>query len=316
MKRYIYLCLATLAVSAAIVLSGYMVRGSAVEAEIWVLQPQDMENTVTSSGKLQYRSGSSVKNEELGIIKEMLVNDGDSVSKGDVLFSYYAAEFASQYAEAGSLLNNLSVKEQVLEEAKKYCTVKEVTAPSAGRITGISCHTDDIVPKGTEVVHLADTDELEIPVNISENYIARIRSGQTANITFHAVPDKVYTGKVTKIAEEAVQTTGLSGKETTIAVTVTLDEKKDDLLRIGYSADCSIVTSVDKSVLVIPYEYLRSDEEGDYVLSAVRGRAKKIAVTLGKEYQNGAAVLSGIQENAPIIKNAEITDGQAIIMKP
>ena len=119
---------------------------------------------------------------------------------------------------------------------------------------------------------------------------------------------------MTKISDEAVQTTGLSGKETTVAVTVTLDDKKNDELRIGYSADCTIVTSTDENVLVLPYEYIHSDNKGDYVFCAVRNRAKKIYIKTGNEYKDGTQVISGLNKNDKIIKN-EVYEGQNIIIK-
>ena len=317
MKKYIYLFLSTLLIITVIVLSGYAVNGNTAEVEVFALETKNMDNTITSSGKLQYKSAKSIKADEMGIIKDIFVKNGDEIKKDDVLFSYYQAEGFSQYADLqnlSALLGSLTAKEQILDEVKKYCTVKEVKAESGGKVTGIQYSSDDIVQKGSEVIKLSNTDILEIPVNINENYIRRVKAGQKVEITFNAVEGKKYSGKVTKISDEAVQTTGLSGKETTVAVTVTLDDKKDDKLRIGYSADCMIITSTDENVLVLPYEYIHSDNKGDYVFSAVRNRAKKIYIKTGNEYKDGTQVISGLNKNDKIIKN-EVYEGQNIIIK-
>ena len=317
MKKYIYLFLSTLLIITVTILSGYAVNGNTAEVEVFSLETKNMDNTITSSGKLQYRSGKSVKANEMGIIKDIYVKNGDEIKKGDVLFSYYQAEIASQYADLqnlSALLSNFTAKEQILDEVKKYCTVKEVYAESDGKVTGIQYTTNDIVQKGSEIIKLSNGDILEITVNINENYIERVKTGQNVQIIFNAVEGKKYSGKVTKISDEAVQTTGLSGKETTVAVTVTLDDKKDDKLRIGYSADCTIVTSTDENVLVLPYEYIHSDNKGDYVFSAVRNRAKKIYIKTGSEYKDGTQIISGLNKNDKIIKN-DVYDGQNIIIK-
>ena len=317
MKKYIYLFLSTLLIITVTILSGYAVNGNTAEVEVFSLETKNMDNTITSSGKLQYRSGKSVKANEMGIIKDIYVKNGDEIKKGDVLFSYYQAEIASQYADLqnlSALLSNFTAKEQILDEVKKYCTVKEVYAESDGKVTGIQYTTDDIVQKGSEIIKLSNGDILEITVNINENYIERVKTGQNVQIIFNAVEGKKYSGKVTKISDEAVQTTGLSGKETTVAVTVTLDDKKDDKLRIGYSADCTIVTSTDENVLVLPYEYIHPFTKGDYVFSAVRNRAKKIYIKTGSEYKDGTQIISGLNKNDKIIKN-DVYDGQNIIIK-
>ena len=90
--------------------------------------------------------------------------------------------------------------------------MKEVVSETEGKITSVQYSADDIMTKNADVIKLANADILEITVNINENYINEVSVGQKAEITFNAVPDRKYTGKVTKIAEEAVQTTGLNVK--------------------------------------------------------------------------------------------------------
>ena len=51
MKKYIYLILATVLIISSIVMTGYGLKSSPASVETIVLNPQDMENTVTSSGK-------------------------------------------------------------------------------------------------------------------------------------------------------------------------------------------------------------------------------------------------------------------------
>ena len=106
MKKYIYLILATVIIIPSIIMSGYALKGSSVNVETLVLELQDMDNTVTSSGKLQYRSGKTIKCDGFGIMKEVYVKSGDVIKKGDRLFSYYQADMAEQYADMGNILGN------------------------------------------------------------------------------------------------------------------------------------------------------------------------------------------------------------------
>ena len=90
-------------------------------------------------------------------------------------------------------------------------------------------------------------------------------------------------------------------------------EKIDEKLRIGYNAECDIVTSTDENIILVPYEYIRSDENGSYVFIAQGRQAYKKYITTGTEYHSGASVISGIKANENIITNAnEIYDGQRI----
>ena len=325
MKKYIYLAVSTVILLSVILLSGAMLTGGSVQADILVLKARTMNNTISTAGKLQYKAGTAVRVPQAGMIETVFVKNGDLVQKDDILFSYYKIDEAytvmlSQYTglqDMSSLLGVLSQygdTQELVQELKKVCPLEEVRASHNGRVTGLSYDSGDFVEKETVVLKIAEQQQAEIPVNISENQIREVQIGQQADIVFNAVPDKHYSGKVTRMAKEAEVTGGVSGKETTVEVTLTLEETDDDL-RVGYSAVCSIITSTDEAVLVVPYEAVRTDTHGDYVFLAENGFAKKVSVTLGTEYKDGAAVLAGLSENDLLILNSEaVEEGQKITM--
>lgn len=325
MKKYIYLAVSTLVLLTAVFLSGSMLTGQPIQADILVLKARRMDNTITASGRLQYRSGTAVKIPHNGVIETIAVSNGDNVQKGDLLFSYYKIEDAyvamlSEYTglqDTNALLGLLSQygdPEELLNEVKRYCPVEQVKASRSGSITDLKYDSGDFAEKDSLVMRIAEQQQAEIPVNISENSIRQIEIGQPAEVVFSAIPDRSYSGKVTRLAKEAEVTSGLSGKETTVEVTLTLDEEDEDL-RVGYSAVCAIITSTDEGVLVVPYDAIRTDSDGDYVFVDDGGFAKRAAVTIGTEYKDGAAILTGLSENDCVILNDEpIKEGQKIIL--
>lgn len=214
---------------------------------------------------------------------------------------------------AFTALKNSSLKEQLINEVKNNAEIQQVYSEYSGTISDLSYSNDDVVTKNAEVMKISDPSSLEIPININETYIDQITTGQRVEINFTAIPQKTFQGTVVKIADEASQTNGLTGKETTICVTVKLNEQKTEKIRIGYSADCSVITSTDENVLVIPYEYIRSDDNGDYVFKVKNNFAKKVYLKTGKEYKNGTEIISGLSENDMVIKNCDdVYHGQKI----
>ena len=323
MKRYIILFSITLLTVSVISMSGYMLRGDEIPVEIMTVEPQDMDNTVNATGKLQYRSGKPVKVGYAGIMDTVAVKNGDKVSCDDLLFTYYRIDDAytallSEYTGikgADALIGAASRyadPAELTSEIKKYCSVESVYAQSEGRVTGLSMGQDDIFTKNTTVLTLTEEQSLEIPVNINETYIGSIEKGQRADIVFNADRSRHYSAFVSEISDEASVTSGMTGKETTVEVKLVLD-KNDKELRAGYSAECSIVTSTDKGVIVLPYELIRTDEQGDYVFVLKDGRARRTPVKTGKEYKKGIAVDSGIKEkDAVIIYSGELSNGQRV----
>ena len=323
MKKYVILLSATLIIISVISMSGYMLSGEEAVCDVMTVKAQDMDNVITASGKLQYRAGKPVKVPFAGIIDNVSVKNGDTVKKDDTLFSYYKIDDAytallSEYSGLGSVDALLGAAAKygsaadIISELKKYCEVENVNAPCGGRVTGLSLKQDDIFTKNTAVLKLSEEQTLEIPVNISEVYIGSIEKGQRVDIVFNADRSRHYSGRVSEISDEAAQTSGITGKETTVEVKLVLDDN-DDELRTGYSAECSIITSTDKSVIVLPYELIRTDEQGDFVFTVSGGRAKKTRVVTGREYKDGIEIKSGIRENDIVITDSsELSDGQRI----
>ena len=324
MKKYLILFSATLLALATIVLPGFIADSNVLEAEIYSVKAKDMNHTVSASGKLQYKAGRPVRVDHAGIFGQSFVRNGDEVSEGDPLFSYYQMDDAyltllhsyggTQGLEA--LLGGLSGQTDtsaLLEQAKQHCTLETVNAPAGGTVNGLSAHGDELLEKDTAVLKLTESRTMEIPVEINESYIEQIHTGQKAEIVFTALPDEHFSGEVTAIADQAEQTNGLTGKDTTVQVTITLTEPENEGLRVGYSASCTIITATDHRVLVLPYEVVRTDDEGDYVYLAKDGKVSLQRITTGTEYKEGIRILEGLREGDSVILNADHTyDGQKL----
>ena len=324
MKKYIYLAVSTMLLLTAVFLSGSMLTGQPLSAELFELEARSVNNTITASGRLEYRAGTAVKLPHNGIIDSIAVSNGDSVQKDDLLLSYCKIDDAylsmlSQYTglqDSSALVGLLSQygdTEELLNEVKQYCPIEQVYASRSGKVTELSYDSGDFVGKDSLVLRIAEQQQAEIPVNINETSIRQIQIGQPAEIVFTALPDRRYSGKVSRLAKEAAVTNGLSGKETTVEVVLTLDEQDEDL-RVGYSASCSIITSVEEDVLIVPYDAIHTDRDGDYVWVNNNGFARKTAVVIGTEYKDGAAILQGLSEGDSVILNDEpIQEGQKIV---
>lgn len=325
LKKFIWLFVLTLLSLALIIMPGFMSDNDPLLTELYPVSQKNMQRTVSASGRLRYRSGRPVRTDFAGILDRLEVKNGDEISEGDLLFSYYKVDDAysamlSQYGGTQgleALLGTLSGgidKQGLISEAKKYCTLENVCSPCSGTVTDISCSDGDILDKDSMVLRISDGCTMEIPVNINETYIEQISVGQKAEITFSALPGKTFSGEVSAVSDEAEQTSGISGKETTVEVTVTLSDAENSTLRVGYSASCTIVTSVDKDVLFLPYEYLRSDDGGDFVFIEKGGRAKKVSIKTGREYKDGTEIISGLEAGDRVIIGTDnIYEGRKVI---
>ncbi|NIU79647.1 MAG: HlyD family efflux transporter periplasmic adaptor subunit, partial [Gammaproteobacteria bacterium] len=68
----------------------------------------------------------------------------------------------------------------------------------------------------TVLLTVADLSEMEAVVEVDETDVPEISLGDSANLEIDAFPDRIFTGRVTKIANSSIQgaTAGLSGRST------------------------------------------------------------------------------------------------------
>ena len=119
---------------------------------------------------------------------------------------------------------SVSLANQALENTKLF-------SPFAGTIVEVNGHDGEVVSPGQPVIVMADFSTLQVETtDMSEVDVARIHVGDTANVSFDALPNVTVTGKVAQIALKKSLGSGVY-----YAVTITLDQIPDNL-RWGMSA--------------------------------------------------------------------------------
>jgi HlyD family secretion protein len=123
-----------------------------------------------------------------------------------------------------------------LDRAKAALADMELHAPFAGTISTVDINPGEEVTAGTEIIRLADFSAWEIQTtDLTEINIVRVSVGNTATLSFDAIPDLALTGKVSRIKSLG------ENRQGDIVYTVTvLPDKMDDRLRWNMTAKVSI----------------------------------------------------------------------------
>ena len=117
-------------------------------------------------------------------------------------------------------------------------------APRAGTIVTVAREEGEYVNPGTPLCTLADLSEVYLTIYIGEPKLGRISLGQQAEIFVDGMPDTEFSGRVSRIAEEAeftpknVQTRDARA-ELVYAVEITIDNRRG-IFKIGMPADARI----------------------------------------------------------------------------
>lgn len=136
----------------------------------------------------------------------------------------------------------------------------DIISPINGVVTTVSKGTGDSVQQGTTILSVVDPTSYKIKVSVDELDIAKVKSGAITQITFGALKDKTYTGKVDKVSLVGTTTNNV----TTYDVTIALDNT--DGVIMGMTASVNIEVASKEDALVIPAEALIEKSGKKYVM--------------------------------------------------
>lgn len=140
--------------------------------------------------------------------------------------------------KAAARPEEIAIAQAKLDQALNVLALKTLTAPFAGTIAAVSVKEGETVTPGVPIVMLGDLSRMRLESDdLSETHIARVRIGQTATVTFDALPGKLFQGKVTYLAPMASAKQG--GTNYTIHIEF---ESLDPALRWGMTGHIEINT--------------------------------------------------------------------------
>jgi multidrug efflux system membrane fusion protein len=294
---------------------------------------------VHSSGKLSEKVQVKLSFKTGGIAKDVLVEEGQRVEKGQLLAQLDLSEINAQvdqaragyekalrdlarvkklYDENVTTLEQLQNATTALEIAESQVRVAKfnlqhssIFAPSGGKILKRFVEPGELVGSGTPIfIFGSDEHGWIVQLGVIDRDIIRLRPGDAASVRFDAYPGTSFSAHVSEIAETADPMTG------TFEVEVTLD-RNDHKLVSGFIAKVDILPSKLEPFYVIPVESL---VEGDgmtgfvYTLEKDRGVARKVGVKIGHIFDREIAVSSGLRDgDNVIVKGTEyLSDGTRV----
>ena len=149
---------------------------------------------------------------------------------------------------------------------------------------------------GIAIVDIADTSKMWVVVNVDETDIAKIEMGQEVDVGVDAYPDELFTGKVIKVAPQAI----VDQNVTTVPVTVELEDA-DARLKPTMNATCDFITERKKDVLYVPSEAIKETDSGVTVTVMDHGKQVERKVKVGIVGNDSTEILSGLRDGETVV---------------
>jgi membrane fusion protein, multidrug efflux system len=301
------------------------------------LEVQEVARTIEYTATLQANEEIHMAPASPGRVETIPVEVGMKVSAGSLLASMDRTQLQNAETQLMNLENDFrrfdtlqkagSLARQQYDQLKTQLDVArtnvdflrrnvKLVAPFSGVISGKYYEAGEMysgVPNTTAgkaaVVSLVQIDRLKIVVPVSERYFPQIRMGMTAKVACDIYPDKTYTGKVVMIHPT------IDPGSRTFSVEMTL-ANPGGLLRPGMFSRVSFDLEKVEAMLLPAISVLKMQGSNDrYIFIAQDGKAKRIAVTMGKRYDDLVEVFADeLKKDDLVVVNgqARLLDGMKI----
>ena len=205
-------------------------------------------------------------------------------------------------AKAQVLQSQASLKQ--LEEQLAYTTI---TAPMDGVILSRDVEIGDAVSSilvlgstATLVMTEGDVGQVYVQGKVDEADIAHVYLGQPARIKVESFRDRVFNGKVTKIAPLGVEKDNV----TTFEVRVSIDNPGGEL-KANMTANAEILLDEHKGVLTVPENAVSYDNQKNASVQVPDSNQKegwrKVTVKVGLSNGSVTEIVSGLKEGDKVI---------------
>jgi membrane fusion protein, macrolide-specific efflux system len=208
---------------------------------------------------------------------------------------------ANVIAQAQANVSNASLTYQL--------TSGTITAPTAGRIGDLT------ITKGMQVgssnttagsstntsnqsiASIITGNSTAVSISVAEVDAPQIQVGQAATITFDALPNQTFTGKVM-----GINTTGaVSSGVTTYPAVIQLDDTTNTNIFPNMSATANIITKVDDNVLLVPSAAVQTVGTTSTVKVLKNGQVSTVSVGVGDTSNAQTVITSGLSEGDTVV---------------
>lgn len=265
--------------------------------------------------------------------RNKILFDKGVISKAE--FDRVLGAFETARANRESAYYNVQSAGASVSEARESLGRTTIFAPADGTISLLNTELGERVVgtqqmAGTEIMRIANLEQMEVEVDVNENDIVKISVGDEANIEVDAYLKKQFKGEVTAISNaSSAATTADQVTNFKVKVHIIRDSYKELLegkpenyspFRPGMTATVDIITRKRENVLAVPISavVVKTDTSADAKLNELTvGKEKMECVFVEEKGQAKIKVIkTGIQDDTNIEVISGLKKGEKLIVGP
>lgn len=302
-------------------------------------EPVVFQHFIEVQGNVESDKNVTVNPEFSGTIIRKNVQEGQTVSKGQVLAEIDAQTIRTQIAELktrldlatttyerqknlwnqkiGSEMQYLQAKnqkeslERSIESVKAQLAKTQITSPISGTIDEIFVNEGEIANPAMPFCRVVNLSNVQVNAEVSEAYTKNVKKGDKVKVTFPNLDIE---------KEENIDLVGqfINPQNRTFRIRVTLNNS-DKTLKPNSMAVVKIKDFEKEDVITVPSNIIQQSASGESFIFVVRKNenkhvAQKVIVKTGKTYQGQTMVNEGLKAGDEVIEKGynEVTDGEEV----
>lgn len=311
--------------------------GGAVSVRTATIKREAIDLDFGVNGTFEPNQELNFLSENAGRVTRIYVDEGDRVSKGQVIARIDAEILNTDKETAEATLQNAvkdearysssfktgGVTQQQLDQAKLTVANARLRLQSASRKVSdanVKSPINGIVNKryievgafvtaqGTQMFELVDVSKLKLKVNVNESQVANINLGDKVQIKSNVFPTDNYVGKVTFIAAKADNSLNFP-----IEIQVDNNGKRD--IKAGMYGTAIFKFPKQAPALTIPRGSFVGSVSSNQIYVLENGNTAKVRkVIAGRVLGENVEILEGLKEGETVITSGQINlvDGSAV----
>ncbi|MCB0632028.1 MAG: efflux RND transporter periplasmic adaptor subunit [Saprospiraceae bacterium] len=182
-----------------------------------------------------------------------------------------------------------------VESAEIKLAKMKIPIPISGTLVKMSEYTPgSVIQAGSPLGTIMDYSRMYVDINLPENTMTDIKTGQAVQITNYSLPDDTLSGTITELSP------AIDINTRTYLAKVRFNNPKL-LIRPGMFVKTLIKVNQKQDIIVIPKEVIISDQRGKRVFVVQENTAHERIIETGMESEEMIEVISGLETNERLV---------------
>ncbi|MDO4333906.1 MAG: efflux RND transporter periplasmic adaptor subunit [Eubacteriales bacterium] len=212
---------------------------------------------------------------------------------------------SKQSSSEGGILNGYAKQEKEISVESANLAAKQASEDLAAAVAGITAEFDGVVTEvsvvggatvaeGAQLFTVESTQDVKVTVELTKYDLDKVKVGQEADVTIAGFS---YQGKVDKINRMAQ-----NNEQNTLVINADIVvENPDGNIFLGVEGKTNIHTAESEGTVLVPYEAVNTDKDGDFCYVVKDGIVAKQRVVTGISNDTDVEVTEGISEGDIVV---------------